>query len=115
MRELYASRLECLREAVRSRLEGVLDIPDVQAGIHVTASLARGVQAECVAVASAALNVETIPIRRFVLATPRPEALLLGFASYDARQIRDGVDSLARAIEQCSRSSHRSPRSSTNA
>jgi GntR family transcriptional regulator/MocR family aminotransferase len=100
MRELYASRLATLREAVHTRLAGLMKIPDVEAGIHVTALLARGLKADAVAAALAAAKVETIPIRQFVLATARPEALLLGFAPYDARQIRDGVDRMASVIDQ---------------
>jgi GntR family transcriptional regulator/MocR family aminotransferase len=100
MRELYGGRLATLREAVHSRLAGLMTIPDVEAGIHVTALLARGLKSDAVAAALAAVKVETIPIRQFVLATARPEALLLGFAPYDARQIRDGVDRMAGVIEQ---------------
>jgi GntR family transcriptional regulator / MocR family aminotransferase len=105
MRELYASRLATLREAVHSRLAGLMKIPDVEAGIYVTALLARGLKSDAVAAALAAVNVETIPIRQFVLATARPEALLLGFAPYDARQIRDGVDRMASVIDQHLRNS----------
>jgi GntR family transcriptional regulator / MocR family aminotransferase len=100
MRELYASRLATLREAVHGRLAGLMKIPDVEAGIYVAALLGRGLKSDAVAAALAAVNVETIPIRQFVLATARPEALLLGFAPYDIRQIRDGVDRMASVIEQ---------------
>jgi hypothetical protein len=57
-------------------------------------------KADAVAAASATVNVETIPLRWFVLTTARPEALLLGFAPYDSRQIHDGVDRMAHAIDQ---------------
>jgi GntR family transcriptional regulator / MocR family aminotransferase len=100
MRELYASRLATLREAVHSTLAGLMEVPDVEAGIYVMARLARGLTADAVAADLAAVDVETIPIRQFVLATARPEALLLGFAPYDARQIRDGVDRMASVIER---------------
>jgi GntR family transcriptional regulator / MocR family aminotransferase len=114
MRELYASRLATLREAVHSRLAGLMEIPDVEAGIYVTALLARGLKSGAVAAALAAVNVETIPIRQFVLATARPEALLLGFAPYDARQIRDGVDRMASVIDQRLRKSPPRRRRRTN-
>jgi GntR family transcriptional regulator / MocR family aminotransferase len=100
MRELYASRLATLREAVHSTLAGLMEVPDVEAGIYVMARLARGLTADAVAADLAAVDVETIPMRQFVLATARPEALLLGFAPYDARQIRDGVDRMASVIER---------------
>jgi GntR family transcriptional regulator/MocR family aminotransferase len=100
MRQLYASRLATLREAVHSKLGGLMEIPDIEAGIYVMAPLARGLTADAVAADLAAVDVETIPMREFVLATARPEALLLGFAPYDARQIRDGVDRMASVIDQ---------------
>jgi GntR family transcriptional regulator/MocR family aminotransferase len=111
MRELYATRLAALRDAVHHALAGLIDIPNVEAGIHVTALLARGLKADAVAAAAAAVNIETIPIRRFVLATARPEALLLGFAPYNPPQIRDAVNALAHALERPLRTS-RPPRRS---
>ena len=100
MRELYASRLGTLREAVHRKLAGLVETPDVEAGIYAMARLARGLKADAVAADLAAVNVETMPMRQFVLATARPEALLLGFAAYDARQIRDGVDRMAGVIDR---------------
>jgi GntR family transcriptional regulator/MocR family aminotransferase len=100
MRELYASRLATLREAVHDKLAGVMDVPEIDAGIYVMARLARALKADVVAADLATVNVETIPMRQFVLTTARPEALLLGFAAYDARQIRDGVDRMASVIDR---------------
>lgn len=110
MRELYATRLAALRHEVDTQLAGLVDIPDVQAGIHVTALLGRGLKADATATALAAVGVETIPVRRFVVATARPEALLLGFAPYDPRQIRDAVEKMARAIDTRARAVRRRPR-----
>jgi len=103
MRELYATRLAALRDAAHHTLAGLIDIPNVQAGIHVTARIARGWKADAVAAAATEVGIETIPIRRFVLAAARPEALLLGFAPYDPRQIRDAVGKLARAFDRHAR------------
>jgi GntR family transcriptional regulator / MocR family aminotransferase len=107
MRELYASRLTSLREAVHSKLAGLMEIPDIEAGIHVMARLGRQLKADTIAADLAAVKVETIPMRQFVLATARPEALLLGFAPYDARQIRDGVERMAGVIDRHVRKSRR--------
>jgi hypothetical protein len=92
MRELYGTRLGARREAMHNRCSGLIDSRGIEAGIHVTALLARGLNADAVAAAAAAANVETVPISCFVLATARPEVLLLGFTPYDARQINDAVD-----------------------
>jgi GntR family transcriptional regulator/MocR family aminotransferase len=98
-RELYASRLMTLRQAMHSRLAGIIDLSASEAGRHVAAWLQPGLRAETVANSAAAKNVAVVPIRRFVLRTPRPEGFLLGFAPFTPRQIREGVDVLAAVIE----------------
>jgi GntR family transcriptional regulator / MocR family aminotransferase len=98
-RELYASRLMTLREAIHRRLAGIIDLPQSDAGRHVAAWLRPGLRADPIAAAAAAKNVAVVPIRRFVLRTPRPEGFLLGFAPFTPQQIREGVDVLATAIE----------------
>jgi GntR family transcriptional regulator/MocR family aminotransferase len=98
-RELYASRLMTLREAMHSRLAGIIDLPNIDAGTHIPAWLGQGLRAEEIAAAAAAKNVVALPIRRFVLQTSRPDGFLLGFAPYAPRQIRQGVDVLAVVIE----------------
>jgi len=55
-------------------------------------------QANAVTKAAAAHEVEVTPIGVFALKTPRPEGLLLGFAPYNVRQIREAVDRLALAL-----------------
>ena len=99
-RELYASRLMTLREAVRSRLAGIIELPNIDAGTHIPGWLKQGLRTDAIAAAASAKNVATIAIRRFVIETSRPEGFLLGFAPYAPRQIREGVESLAAAIEQ---------------
>jgi GntR family transcriptional regulator / MocR family aminotransferase len=104
-RELYATRLMTLREAIHSRLAGVIELPNIEAGTHIPAWLPPGLRADAIAAAAAERNVATIPMRHFVLQTERPEGYLLGFAPYSPRQIRQGVDVLAAVID-----SHRSSR-----
>jgi GntR family transcriptional regulator/MocR family aminotransferase len=98
-RELYASRLMTLREALHSRLAGIIDLPNIEAGTHIPAWLKQGLRADDIAAAAAKKNIAAIPMRRFVLQTARPEGFLLGFAPYTPRQIRQGVDTLAAVIE----------------
>jgi GntR family transcriptional regulator / MocR family aminotransferase len=102
-RELYASRLMTLREAVHSKLAGVIDLRESDAGTHIAAWLRPGLHADAIASAAAAKNVDAVPIRRFVLRTPRPEGFLLGFAPYSPRQIREGIDVLAKVIDAFNR------------
>jgi GntR family transcriptional regulator/MocR family aminotransferase len=98
-RELYGGRLAALRDALQSRLAGVIDLPESDAGTHIPAWLGQKLRAAPIAAAAAAKNIEAVPIRRFVLQTPRPEGFLFGFAPYSPRQIRESVDALAAVIE----------------
>jgi GntR family transcriptional regulator / MocR family aminotransferase len=98
-RELYASRLMTLREAMRCRLAGIIELPNIDAGTHIPGWLKQGLRADAIAAAASAKNLAAIPIQRFVVETSRPEGFLLGFAPYTTRQIRQGVDVLAAVIE----------------
>ena len=99
MRELYASRLAALAEAVKSKLAGSIQLAETEAGIMTVAWLNKDLQANAVAKAAAAHEVEVTPVGVFALETPRPEGLLLGFAPYNVRQIREAVDRLALALK----------------
>jgi GntR family transcriptional regulator/MocR family aminotransferase len=100
MREIYASRLAVLREAVQRKLAGALRIPEVEAGVHTVGYLSNGIRAEAVARTAARDNVEVIPLEAFTLKAPVPEGLLLGFGAVDDRELRRGVDVLAATIEK---------------
>ena len=110
MRELHAARIGVLADAVKSRLSGLVELSPVLAGISTVGWLGGGLRADAVVRAAAAHGVETVPLARFVLKAARPQALVLGFAAYDARQIEDGVDRLARALEVRPERMHARPR-----
>src|SRR5262249_58992229 len=99
MRELYAARLGVLQEAAERRLRGLLELQDTEAGLNAVGWLAPGLDAEVAAGAAAEHGLEVVPLSRFVLEEPRREALLLGFAAFDDRALRQGVDRLAVALE----------------
>jgi GntR family transcriptional regulator/MocR family aminotransferase len=106
MRELYSERLAVFLEASRSRLEGLLEIPNVEAGLQTVGWLARGIQAERAAAAAEKYEVEVIPLNRYYsLRSGRQgtgrQGLLLGFAAVDGRELRRGVEELGRALEPC--------------
>ncbi len=99
MREIYATRLAALTDAVQSKLPESIQLSETEAGIATVAWLKKGLEASGVAKAAAAHKVETIPIAVFALKMPRAEGLLLGFAPYNERQIREAVDRLALALK----------------
>jgi GntR family transcriptional regulator/MocR family aminotransferase len=101
MRETYATRLAALTDAVQSKLPESIQLSETEAGITTIAWLKNGLEADGAARMAAAHKVETIPIGAFTLKTPRPEGLLVGFAPYSERQIREAVDRLALALKAC--------------
>jgi GntR family transcriptional regulator/MocR family aminotransferase len=105
MRELYSDRLAVFLESSRTRLGGgLLEIPDVEAGLQTVGWLAQGIRAERAAEEAAKHEVEVIALSRYSsrLRSGRP-GLLLGFAAVDTRELRRGVEQLARALEVCRR------------
>jgi GntR family transcriptional regulator / MocR family aminotransferase len=101
---LYAERLSVFLEACRSRLEGLLEIPDVEAGLQTISWLAPGIEAEHAASEAAKHQVEVIPLSRYSSRFhSKRQGLLLGFAAVDARELRRGAEQLARALEQCNK------------
>jgi GntR family transcriptional regulator/MocR family aminotransferase len=101
MRELYAERLTVLLESSRSRLAGLLEIPSVEAGLQTVGWLAPGIRASRAAEEAMKHDVEVIPLNRYFSRRSGRHGLLLGFAAVDARELRRGVEQLARALEQC--------------
>jgi GntR family transcriptional regulator / MocR family aminotransferase len=98
MRELYAERLGVFLECARERLAGRLEISTVEAGLQTVGWLQRGIQAERVAELAARRNVEVVPLSRYASGRSRREGLILGFAAVDPRELRRGVQELARVL-----------------
>jgi GntR family transcriptional regulator / MocR family aminotransferase len=100
MREIYAERLSILLEESRSRLSGLLEISDVEAGLQTVGWLSLGVSGESVAAAAAKRHLDVIPISAYSHDDALPqEGLQLGFAALDNREIRRGVRELAIALK----------------
>ncbi len=101
MRELYAERLSVLVECARQRLAGLLEIPLVEAGLRTVGWLKGGISAERAAQAAARHEVEVLPLSRYAYGRSSRNGLVLGFAAVDGRELRRGVEGLARALEEC--------------
>jgi GntR family transcriptional regulator/MocR family aminotransferase len=100
MRELYAERLSVLIESAGQRLTGLLEIPSVEAGLRTVGWLQGGILAERAAKAAAKHDVEVVPLERYAYGRVKRNGLMLGFAAVDARELRRGVEQLARAWEK---------------
>lgn len=103
MRAVYGERLAVLLEEAREKLEGLLTITGFEAGLQTAGWLPVGIDAECVATAAAQLGVEVTPLSRYAEKQLFVDGLQLGFAAVNPREIRRGVENLARALERSRR------------
>ena len=99
MRDLYAGRLAALMDGGKRYLKGLLDIPDVRAGLYTAAFLRNGMSSRQAEKAAAAHNVEVMALDRYTLKSKDPKGVLLGFAAFDEKAIRAGLMNLAAALD----------------
>jgi len=98
MRELYAERLGVLLECARENLTGLVDISTVEAGLQTIGWLQGKITPVQAASAAAQRDVEVVPISRYAAGRTKKDGLVLGFAAVNPRELRRGVDELARAL-----------------
>jgi len=103
MRMLYAERREALLEALKSELEGQLEIAGSSAGLEVVARLPIGISDRAVTKAALQRDLEMIPLSRYALRSLQRGGLVLGFAAVSAARSRRAVPGLRWAIEQARR------------
>jgi GntR family transcriptional regulator/MocR family aminotransferase len=108
MREVYSERLGVLLDEGRRQLAGLLEISEIEAGLQTVGWLRPGVNSREAAKAAWKRGIEVISIRGFYSRDrqERPaaksntrDALQLGFAAIDAREIRRGAEELAHVLE----------------
>jgi GntR family transcriptional regulator / MocR family aminotransferase len=99
MREIYAERLEVLIEAARERLTGLLEISAIEAGLQTVGWLRGGITSGSATEAAEKRGVDVIPLGVYSLGKAAPEAIQMGFAAVDSKEIRRGVQELAIALE----------------
>ena len=98
MRELYAERLGVLLEAAKERLDGLLEIPPVEAGLQTVGWLKRGISATHAAAEAQKRGVEVIPLSRYTSRLFGREGLILGFGAVDGKELRRGVEELVETL-----------------
>jgi GntR family transcriptional regulator/MocR family aminotransferase len=100
MRELYANRLQTLRREGEKQLQGLLEIPNVKAGLYAVGFLRNGMSSRQAESAAMSHGIETMALDRFMLSRTDPKGILIGFAAFDDEVIRRGVATLAIALSK---------------
>lgn len=98
MRVLYEERQKVLVTAAERELSGLLDVSPAAAGMHLVGWLPEGVSDKAAAESAARHRVKTAPLSAYSLEPLSRGGLVLGYTSLNARQIRDGVLRLAKAL-----------------
>jgi GntR family transcriptional regulator/MocR family aminotransferase len=99
MRELYAERLSLLLEGAREKLGDSMEISNVEAGLQTVGWLKNRIRSERVAAAAEREGVEVVPLNRYAFGRARKDGLILGFAAVEPRELRRGLERLAKAIK----------------
>ncbi|HUM06061.1 MAG TPA: PLP-dependent aminotransferase family protein [Terriglobales bacterium] len=98
MREVYAERLGVLLKAAREKLDGLVEISNVEAGLQTVGWLQAGVSAETVSQEAAKRNLEVIPLRRYGFGRAPKNGIVLGFAAVEPKELRRGVEELTTVL-----------------
>ena len=100
MREVYSERLSVLLESARQKLDGLLEVSNIEAGLQTVGWLDARIDDEAAVKAAAARQVEVVPLSRYDRGQPKRKGLQLGFAASIPNEIRRGVRELAIALEE---------------
>ena len=96
MRKLYSLRAEALSCAAQQYWQGLIEVPEIRAGLDIACSLLGGSESEaCRRIEEA--NVDVMPLARFYQA-PVSTGFLLGFAPYEERSIFDAALAVRNAL-----------------
>jgi GntR family transcriptional regulator/MocR family aminotransferase len=104
MRTIYGERRETLQHYAERYLRGVLELPEIAAGLSTAAFLRSGMTTAAAVQRAAEHKVELWPLDRFALRRTDLQAFHLGFAAFTPEEIRQGVLSLANALDAPCRS-----------
>ena len=100
MRGLYLERRNELVAACNRELGGLVDITPPDAGTHLIAWLPDGMDDRIASRAAAEQGVETKPFSDYSLRSTGRGGLVLGYGAFGKKDIRTGMQRLARALEK---------------
>jgi GntR family transcriptional regulator / MocR family aminotransferase len=100
MRALYSERQQTLITAVERELAGELEVHASDAGQHLVAWLPADSNDAAISERAAAAGIIAPPLSAYSMEARLRPGLLLGYAAYNPRQIRDGVRKLAAVLEK---------------
>jgi GntR family transcriptional regulator/MocR family aminotransferase len=103
MRTFYEERRAVLLDEARHELAGLLEVQVSDAGLHAIGWLPQGADDRLVAKLAAAEGVDAAPLSDFYRGEGKRSGLMLGFAAFNATDLRSGARKLARALRTMKR------------
>lgn len=100
MRQIYAERLEILKQATERELGGLLTLEPTHSGMRTIGWLEAHRSDQRVAEHARRLGLEVAALSSFVTRHAQKAGLMLGFAGVNPKELRRGVEVLARALQQ---------------
>jgi GntR family transcriptional regulator/MocR family aminotransferase len=98
MRVLYADRQEALLRAARRELGALLEVPPCETGMHLVGWLADDRNDRAAAQAAASGGIDAPALSSYRVEGQGRGGLLLGYAAFEPRQIRDAVRRLGSVL-----------------
>jgi GntR family transcriptional regulator/MocR family aminotransferase len=100
MRSLYAQRQQILIATVRQELQGVIEVEESEAGMHLIGWLPPHLDDVHVSRLAALQGVDVQALSTYSEQKRERPGLLLGYAGVNEHEIREGVQCLSRALAQ---------------
>lgn len=98
MRVLYHQRQNAFLAAVRNELDGLLNIQASDAGLHVVGWLPEDFDDQDASLRAAKLKLTTPPLSAYRIQYKKRPGLVLGYAGFDEKEIKNAVQRLAMAL-----------------
>lgn len=102
MRQAYAEKHAVLTDAVAARLSGALTLGRCDTGLQTTAWLPPHLEDRAFAQRMTAEDVEVMPLSNYALQWPVKNAVHLGFAAVNAKELKRGVAALEKGLHAAS-------------
>ena len=99
MRGIYEARQECLIEEIQKRLGGFIEISKADAGMHVIGWLPENAGDREISRKAYRQGLNISPLSFYCVNNFGRGGLLFGYTGFDEKQIKKGVEKLARILE----------------
>jgi GntR family transcriptional regulator/MocR family aminotransferase len=96
MRKLYAARADAFAEAAHRHWRGLIEVPEIRAGMDIACRLQVENEQDAFARLQAA-GIDAIPLSRYCV-SPRGPGLVMGFAPYEEGAIEAAAKAVAQAL-----------------